>query len=254
MIDIHSHILPGLDDGAQDLSQSIEMALQAVGDGIRRLVATPHHANGRYDNKASSVIAAVDRLNGELQERRIPLEVLYGQEVRVYSDLLGDFADNRLLTINRSGYLLLELPSDRIPSSLNDLIHELKVMGIVPIIAHPERNREIASDPGKLQGLIERGALSQLTSHSVNGGFGRKIQELCLNMCRRNLVHFIASDAHNVDHRPFHLRSAYEYIGHKLGQRFIEYYLDNSERVTDNRPIDVWQPIAGKKHWFPLWK
>jgi protein-tyrosine phosphatase len=218
------------------------------------VVATPHHANGKYDNKANSVMTAVDRLNRELQEHRIPLEVLYGQEIRVYSDLLGDLSDGGCITINQSKYILLEMPSHKIPSSMFELLHELNVMKLVPIIAHPERNKEIASDPDKLRGLVERGALSQITSHSVNGGFGRKIRELCLDLCRRHLVHFVATDAHDIAYRPCQLRNAYEYIREKLGDRYARYYQENAASVVNNGFIDVWEPQAGKRHWFPFWK
>ena len=253
MIDIHSHILPGLDDGAKDLADSLEMARIAVSEGIRTIFATPHHANGKYTNDASKVMSAVEQLNDILRERKLPLKVLHGQEIRVYPGLIDDWHNRELLTLNRSRYILLELPTGSIPSSFGELLHELSVLKLVPIIAHPERNAEIAGDPDLLTQFIERGALSQITSHSVIGAFGKKVQRLCLELCRRNLVHFVASDAHHAVLRPYRLRECYEYLRSEAGDRYVEYYHANAASLVADEPVEVWEPQR-KKKWFKLWK
>jgi len=188
MIDIHSHILPGLDDGARDLEQSLELARQAVREGIHTVIATPHHRNGRYDNPGGAVRQAAEALARELAAAGIPLKLRCGQEIRVYAELPEDLERGEALTLNGSRYLLLELPSGYVPQGMDELLHELRVMGRVPVIAHPERNRELAADPGRLAAWVRQGVLLQLTSHSVSGALGPRLARLCLDWCRRNLV------------------------------------------------------------------
>lgn len=254
MIDIHCHILPGLDDGSPSLEHSLQMARMAVRDGIRTVIATPHHANGKYDNPAESTREHVKSLTAELKRHDIPLQVCPGQEVRVYSDLILDMENGSLLTLNDSRYLLIEFPSHRIPSTIKEIIHELKVMQITPILAHPERNKEIAETPAKLFDLIELGALCQLTSHSITGLFGPAIRNQSLDMCRRNWIHFISSDAHNVTHRPFALREAYAEIDTEIGSMYSSYYQKNAKAIVENQSVMIHsEPVPIKKKWYRLW-
>jgi protein-tyrosine phosphatase len=252
--DIHNHILPDVDDGSASLEESAAMAELALRDGIGTIVATPHHANGRYSNEAHEVREAVTLLNQYLSKQGIPLTVLPGQEVRIYADLIQDLEDGKLLTLGGSRYLLLELPTGEIPSITEDTIHELLVRGCTPIIAHPERNRAIAADPGKLADLIELGALSQITSHSINGLFGKKIQELSIKLCKQEMVHFIASDAHNRKERAFGVRETFEFLAKEIGPDLVEYYRANAEHVVSNSPIEVSKPNWSNKKWFQFWK
>lgn len=255
MIDIHSHILPGLDDGAADLSQAVEMAQLAVAEGIHTIIATPHHRNGRYDNPAQVVEKAVARLVEELKGRQIALTVLPGQEVRSYRELLPGIEAGEVMGLHRTKYLLLELPSRGIPEQLDADLHELGVMGIVPIIAHPERNREIVANPDRLLAMIERGALSQVTAHSLNGGFGARVQRDALELCRRRLVHFVASDAHHPQLRPFGLQEAYELIAHRFGEQEAFYYRGNAEAVIRGGDIDQREGVKSrKKRWYIFWR
>lgn len=254
MIDIHSHILPGLDDGSCDLDESIAMAEEAVREGIATIIATPHHANGKYWNEAAQVRDAVSALREALASRNIPLNVVEGQEIRVYRDLLDDIQSGSAITLAGSPYILLEFPSSRIPERVEDLIHELKLLGLTPIIAHPERNAEIASQPDKLLRFVQLGALSQVTSHSINGLFGKSVQECSVQLCRRNLVHFISSDAHNLSNRAFDLGAAYDAIAGMLGPKYVAYYQTNAELLIAARPIDLWEPSTQARKWYQFWK
>lgn len=254
MVDIHCHILPGVDDGSPSLEHSLQMARMAVREGIGTVIATPHHANGKYDNPAGRTQENVKRLTVELKRQDIPLQVCPGQEVRVYSDLISDMDNGSLFTLNGSRYLLIEFPSHRIPPSIKELIHELKVMQITPILAHPERNKEIAENPAQLFELIEFGVLCQLTSHSITGLFGPAIRNLSLDMCRRNWIHFISSDAHNVTQRPFSLREAYAEIDTEIGSMYSSYYQKNAKAIIENQSISICsEPIPIKKKWYRLW-
>lgn len=237
MIDIHAHLLPFLDDGAADWQEAVQMARQAAEDGIRAIVATPHHANGRFLNPGADVVQAVDMLNRKIQELKLDLIILPGQEVRVYDDLLKDMESGFLLTLNQSKYLLLELPSSNVPRHMEELIYELSLLGIQVIIAHPERNAEIAADPRKMEELAGWGALGQITAQSVAGKHGRKLQKLSLQLCQMNVVQLVATDAHDTSRRPFRLTEAYEVLKRELGPDVELYFKDNAKRVIQNQPI-----------------
>jgi protein-tyrosine phosphatase len=253
MIDIHTHILPGLDDGAQSLEESLLLAKAAVEDGIHTLIATPHHANGKYTNSASVVRDNVSQLNEELIRSNIPLVVLNGQEIRLTTQLLEEWEAGELLCLHDSSYMLLELPSGHIPAETASFIYELSLFKIQPIIAHPERNAAIAGNPDLLQQLVEIGALAQVTSHSLNGFFGSKVQQLSLQLCKRNLVHFIATDAHHWQYRGFDLSQAYSLLEQELGVEATEYYKANAESIVSNSPIHILEPQKTRRKWFRLW-
>lgn len=238
MIDIHSHILPFMDDGAADYDAALAMALDAHNDGITTVVATPHHANGVYMNPAPEIEAAVKVLSAKLQEAGNPLVVLPGQEIRLYGELLDDLERGQLLTLAGSRYILLEMPSSRVPRTMEETCHELVIQGMVPVIAHPERNAEIAADPSKLLRLIELGAMGQVTAQSIAGVFGSKLQKLSLELCRQQAVHIIASDAHDSVNRPFGLSQAYGVVRRELGAESVDFFLQNSRDILANKEIN----------------
>lgn len=253
MIDIHTHILPGIDDGAADERQAILMAHAAEKEGIHTLIATPHHYNGKYTNPGEQVRRDVAKLNRLLAENAISVKVLTGQEIRIHRGLLDELESGGAITLNDTNYLLLELPTAEVPSYTEEMIHELRLMNRIPIIAHPERNAALAASPDKLARLIELGALAQLTSHSVNGAFGRKLQKLCFEWCGQGLIHFISSDAHNLDSRAFALRQAYSLAAAQCGEAFVSYITENANKIIYNEEVPVLLTHAPKKKWWRFW-
>ncbi|MCM3633956.1 tyrosine-protein phosphatase [Paenibacillus camelliae] len=250
MIDIHTHILPGLDDGAGSLDESIALAEQAVQNGIHTVIATPHHHARGYYTSYEQIELEAAKLNDELDKRGIALEVLVGQEVRVYDELLQDLEGGLLTTLASTQYMLIEFPSSNVPKGADELFHELRLLDITPIIAHPERNRELAGNLRLLSELVEAGALAQLTSSSVSGNMGRKLQKLSLEMCKKGLVHFIASDAHHAVKRPFDLAQGYDAVGKQLGQAFVDYYQLNAQRLVRSGSISRETPAAKRRLIF----
>lgn len=213
MIDLHCHILPGVDDGAASLQESLSMAEQAIAQGITHLLCTPHHNNGRYENEKSSVIAAVHHLQNALDERNLPLTLLEGQEVRVTGELITAIEkDHLLFTDITDTYLLLEFPTQDVPVFSESLFFELRTLGKVPVIVHPERNAIFREDPNRLIPFLEMGCLAQLTAPSIVGIFGKQIQKTAHEMVTHNLVQMVASDAHGVAKRQFYLKEAYKII------------------------------------------
>ncbi|MBD1382672.1 tyrosine-protein phosphatase [Metabacillus arenae] len=248
MIDIHSHILPDVDDGAKSIEESIEMAKQAVEEGITQIIATPHHRNGRWENEKQLVLEKVDQLNHLFIENKIPLTVLPGQEVRIFGEIAKERSD--LLTLVQSNYLLIEFPSNHVPRYAEQLIFDLGLKGITPIIAHPERNSEISENPDLLFKLVKKGALSQLTAASAAGGFGKKAKKLSMQLIEANLVHFIASDAHNTGNRNFQMQAGLQEVKKEFGNSVIYYFQENSELLVNKHTIYREDPMKVKKKKF----
>lgn len=244
MIDIHSHILPTLDDGAQDWRDALDLARAAAAEGIETILATPHHANGVYMNDARVVLEAVEEMNRRLADEGISLNVRPGQEIRIHDDLLEAWSRGELLSLAGSRYLLIELPTSSIPRGTLDLLHELKIMNLSPIIAHPERNAEIAAHPERLAELVAAGAYGQVTTHSLLGGFGKRIEQIAWNLCRQGLIHVVSSDAHHVTKRGFLLKESYRRVNHALGESFELFFRKSAESVLYNREMLTIPPIA----------
>ena len=250
MIDIHTHILPGVDDGAKMEEDCLEMAKVAVEEGIHTIVATPHHKNGRYENEAASIRKQVDILQGLMNQENIPLTILAGQEVRINGDLLTDYEQGRILPINETNYILIEFPSSQIPQYTKKMLYDLQVAGLTPIIVHPERNKEILERPEKLYHFVREGALTQITASSIIGKFGKQIQKVSQQFIEGNLVHFIASDAHNTTSRGFYLREAYQEIKDMFGWDMHYMLMENSQLLVDGMYVNRMEPSMPKKKKF----
>lgn len=248
MIDIHCHILPGVDDGSPDMNESMNMAMKAVEAGITHIFATPHHLNEKYVNVKSNIIDRVVRLNESLQEANVPLTIHLGQEVRIHRDIFTSLEKEEILTLDDNGtYLLLELPSGRVPTYTQEVIYELLLKGITPIIVHPERNKELIENHKLLFELVQEGALTQITSGSIVGKFGKNIKSFSKKIIEHNLAHFIATDAHNIGSRGFTLQQAYEKITKAYGIQNTFYYKENAEQLLKGQSPYVEKPLPFKK-------
>ncbi|CAH0136279.1 Tyrosine-protein phosphatase YwqE [Peribacillus sp. Bi96] len=248
MIDLHCHIIPGVDDGSLDMQESMAMAKKAVEAGITHLFATPHHLNERYVNVKDDIIDRVFELNECLQQEKIPISVHPGQELRIHRELFVSLEKGEVLTLdNTYKYLLLELPSGHVPSYTQELIYELLLKGITPIIVHPERNKELIKNHDLLFKLVQEGALTQLTSGSIIGLFGKNIKSFSKKILEHNLAHFIATDAHNVGSRGFSLQEAYETITKTFGNERTFYFKENAEQLIKGQSPSIVKPVKFKK-------
>lgn len=255
MIDIHSHILFGLDDGASSPQEMIEMAKQAVSNGITTIVATPHHKNGVYHNPREAIEKRLMEAQAYLEQHNIPLTLLPGMEIRVYDQVTADLQAADLITYNdKNRHILLEMPHDHVPLYVERTIFELKLAGYVPIIPHPERNRQIQSDPNVLYRLIRLGALAQLTASSIVGRLGKEVQKSCFDMIGHQLVQLIASDAHDTGNRGFLLKEAYEAIRHHFGEDYLHLFLESAEAIATGQECPVLAPEKISRRFFGrLW-
>jgi len=199
MIDLHSHILPGLDDGAQSMEESLEMARIAERDGIEKIVATPHFFRGNFIYEDLGIIEKKrSELSQALKENNIHVEILAGAEVHISHNLIDEIRKNRgNLVLNQSSYMFVEFPSDHVFSGVKNLFFELMSEGIIPVIAHPERNSVFIHSPSMLYELIQMGGLSQANSGSFSRVYGTRVEEAVHHFLELNLIHFIASDCHN---------------------------------------------------------
>lgn len=250
MIDIHSHILPNVDDGASTVEDALNMAKLAVDEGITKIIATPHHRNGTFSNRKQDILKRVNEFNHLLRSKDIPLEVLPGQEPRIYGELLDDFDKGEILTLNHTNYLFVELPYNHIPKYVEQLLFEIQVNGLIPIIVHPERNTEVRENPEKLFRLVKNGALTQVTASSLTGHFGKKIQKFSMQLIETNVTHFIASDAHNVSTRSFHIKESLSKIHQEFGIEAVYYFQENAELLVRGQCIYKQEPVQIKRKRF----
>ncbi|MCF8146711.1 MAG: tyrosine protein phosphatase [Deltaproteobacteria bacterium] len=211
MIDIHSHILPNVDDGAGSLEEGLRMAERAVNDGIREMVATPHSLDGVYVNCVDDILAGVAQFRCALSANHLDLELHPGGDVHLSTHMVQRIQTQEVCTLNNMGkFILLELPSQMIPNGVKDEIFSLKLNGITPIITHPERNLMVQHDPETLYELVEMGALAQVTAMSLTGDFGEVIFHVSERLMKHRLIHIIATDAHSAEDRPPVLSGAVE--------------------------------------------
>jgi protein-tyrosine phosphatase len=203
LVDIHCHLLPNVDDGPTTWEESLEMARLAFQDGIRISVTTPHWIQGtRWEPNPDEIRGMVKELNEKLRENGIPLIVLPGMEVGISENLQELLSSQRILTLGGSSSILIEIPFISLPYGIEEIVFDLKAMGISPILAHPERNKEIQKNPDRVLELVRAGALLQVTAGSLCGYFGEQARRCAFQLARLGVVHAVASDAHNVEERP----------------------------------------------------
>lgn len=253
MIDIHCHILPYLDDGPQIMDDALQLATIALEQGIKKIIATPHTQNGEYSISVAHVKETVDLFNRELAKHQIPIVVSPGHEIRVTSQFESDLLQGKYLFLDKKQkYILIEFPINFVPSNVGQIVENLSYDGIVPIIAHPERNTIFYKNPKLLFELVEKGALTQITANSVIGKFGSKIQKSALKLLKNHLTHCIASDAHDTKNRVFYLKEAHIEIERKFGTKINQYLLENSYLISDGEDILKRSPVLVKSRFFPF--
>jgi protein-tyrosine phosphatase len=274
MIDLHTHILPGLDDGVKTLEESIKMCWMSFRDGVRTIVATPHTLNGLYLNDRDIILKKVDELNEALihcglrisdcgiknskseidfssinSAFRIPnseFRILPGSDVRLCENTLSHLDQGKVMTISDSKkYLFLEFPFQGIPHQAEEIIFQVMQRGMIPIITHPERNIELGQRPRRYYEMIRKGCLGQVTAMSLTGELGPRIKQVAERLLTNRLIHFIASDAHSLDGRPPILseavRVAGKIVGKEEAQKMVTEY---PQAILDGRKPDVPEPIA----------
>ncbi|MFL6247195.1 MAG: tyrosine-protein phosphatase [Thermoanaerobaculia bacterium] len=237
MIDIHHHCLPGVDDGPRELSEAVEMCAAAAEEGIEAIVATPHVLRGRWPSFSRR----------ELESRLVELRTRVGAAPRLYlgseyffshdmTELLRDSVAVHPLAAGR--YVLLELPANSVPPMFHQPLYRAQLEGWLPVIAHPERNSVFQANPDLLAALIGHGLRVQVTAGSLTGAFGSQARAAAETFLRRKLVHFVATDAHNMEKRPPRVREAMEALKAIAGEAVATALTDENPRaVIENRAL-----------------
>lgn len=219
MIDLHSHILPALDDGAPDLGVALEMARIAVDDGVTHMACTPHVFPGVYANDADDIVRAVTHFRNELAERGISLQLIVGADVHVVPDLPQQLKSRRIPTLNDSRYFLFEPPHHVLPPRIENLVSRLLDEGYVPIITHPERMTWLESHYSDLIRFCENGCMLQVTAGALVGDFGRAARYFAEKLVGEGYVDIVASDAHGIEKRRPGLSKARQALANLVGEK-----------------------------------
>jgi protein-tyrosine phosphatase len=282
MIDLHAHLLPGLDDGAKTLEESVQMCWISYKDGVRTIVATPHTLNGFYLNDRETILNKVKELNSALKKfgfsndinvpnvhnvlnehnastlrpndpmTQLPndpitdFQILPGADVHLCEKTLPHLDKGKLMTISDGKkYLFLEFPSQGIPYQAEEIIFQIMTRGIIPIITHPERNLEIGQRPQRYYEMIRMGCLGQVTAMSLTGEFGRRVRQIAERLLTNRLIHFIASDAHSTDGRPPILSEGVRAAEKIVGKEEAQKMVtEYPQAILEGRKPDVPEPIV----------
>jgi protein-tyrosine phosphatase len=235
MIDLHCHILPGIDDGAADLSVSLEMARASVADGVSVLACTPHILPGLYHNSGPQIRAAIQQLQLALDQEGIPLRLVAGADNHIVPDFVESLRAGRLLSLAESRYVLVEPPHHVAPARIEDFFFNLTVAGYVPILTHPERLSWIKSQYPVVQRLVRAGVWMQITAGSLTGAFGRSAKYWAERMLDEGCVHILATDAHDTVRRPPNLGEGRDLAAQRVGAREAEHLVVTRPRgVIEN--------------------
>ncbi|HBK73028.1 MAG TPA: tyrosine protein phosphatase [Planctomycetaceae bacterium] len=243
--DIHCHVVPNIDDGSASLTESIAMAKTAMLDGTTSMIATPHQLGTNRHVSVEAILDGVSKLQSALCKNEIPVSIRPGADVRIDPELPKILKHGKVLTLaDRGKHVLLELPHDTY-YPIDQLLKALRKQGLVGILSHPERNRGIIKNPDVMWDVIEAGGLLQITAASLTGSFGLSCQEIAELAVDEGLIHFIASDAHNTEHRPFGMREAYDTICDMGGEKLADLVCcENPSRVFEGD--DVKGGLVGK--------
>ncbi len=235
MIDLHCHILPGLDDGPSDMEESMAMAESAIADGITHVVATPH-ASHNFAFNYQLTRELCDALQEKVGNR---LKLATGCDFHMSPEnLLALREDPSPFCINQNEYLLVEFNEVSIPPSMDQTLHELQLAGVRPIITHPERNSILRSHPEQLRGWIRQGCFAQVTGGALVGGFGALAQESAIRWIGEGVIHFVSSDAHSTRRRVLRLQPAYDTVLDEFGQETAQaLFLENPLAAFEGREL-----------------
>lgn len=258
MIDLHCHLLPGIDDGSKDMETSLKLAQEAVENGITHALLTPHHMNGVYINHKSDIIRLTEEFQKAITDTGIELTVFPGQEVRINGDLLQALDDDDILFADDGNrYLMLEFPDDDVPTYTTDMIYQLQMRGIVPIIVHPERNTKIMKHPEIMYQLLEKGCLSQITASSYVGTFGEKVETFSRQLISTGQAYVFASDTHDLPGRKYEMNEAFKKMKSEFGQGLSDEFKENAKFIINGdivvpHAVQSTQTVKKRKKLFGL--
>ena len=260
MIDIHHHLLWGMDDGASSLETSVAMARIAAADGITHVVCSPH-ANSQYAYEPQVIAEKIDELQRLLDREQIALKLGHGCDFHLsYENIQDAKAEPGRFSINGLGYLLVEIPDYGLPRGLTEIFYELQLLGLTPILTHPERNPTLQADRPRLVDWLRGGVLIQITAGSVLGQMGKHAERMAHELLANRWVHFLATDAHNTTSRPPKMREAFELVAKKYGPDYAHLLCVSNPLAAFTgaplqqqlEPLHLYEDLKEKNWWQRL--
>lgn len=240
MIDIHSHILPGMDDGAQDIYDTLEMVEIAAKSGITAMVATPHCniPSGYRNYFGDEYREIVQNVREAVREEGLPVRIFPGAEAMGTADLPQLLQDGKIMTLNQSRYLLVEFFFDEDPEFVGNLLEELVGLKVIPVIAHAERYKFVQRDPNLVYDWRSKGYPIQVNKGSLRGKFGRRAMETAYLLLNHHLVSVVASDAHSPHIRTPEMKRVHEQLSMEYPESYVDMlFYENPRRICQNKPI-----------------
>lgn len=246
MIDLHTHLLPGIDDGSVSLAQSLQMAKIAVDDGITVMACTPHIYPGLYMNNAAGIRAECDKLQASLDEAGINLRLVVGADAHLVPELLSGLQSGRVPTLHQSRYFLLEPSHHVMPPHFSDSVFQIVLAGYQPVITHPERLTWIEDNYSTFVDFAQRGVWLQVTAGAILGKFGTRAKYWSERLLSDGLVHILASDAHNTGRRSPQMAEALEQVTKRVGKsEAMRMVFDRPQAILDNVPAAETKQVLG---------
>jgi len=246
MIDFHSHIIHGVDDGAKSLNMSLEMLKIAENEGVEYICATPHFITEEFEITHSEYIERLEKLVLISREENFDIKILSGLEIYMHPNLPKLYKEKKIWGINDLQYLLIELPMGQFPIYTEDVFYELMLLGVKPILAHPERNLKIMKNHDLIINLINQGVMMQINAGSLLGDYGKEIKKTALEFLKRNMIHILGSDGHNITSRKTKLKEAYTII--KRGNEEVyTWIIENQTNIINNLPVIDFLELKLKK-------
>jgi len=242
MFDMHSHILPAIDDGANNLETALAMLTIASQNKTTHIIATPHVIEGKWLPPWERIVQECECLKEQAQKNQIKINIYPGAEVAMNWDILDLISDPGPYCINGGNYMLVELPAMEIPSFADNFFFTLQARGIKPILAHPERHPEIIRNPEILAAWVNRGILVQLNATSLTGKMGEKVKHAAELLVMNKMAHVLGSDAHTTRTRSPDMTMAVQCLTDLMGSKYTRKLVNDSpQSILKGREIPVQQ-------------
>jgi protein-tyrosine phosphatase len=256
MVDLHTHIIFGIDDGSNDIKESINIMKNAELAGFSGLVATPHYIEGSYTSNNSDKFKLLDEIKSQAKLQNINIDIYIGNEVFITENIENLMDLHQISSINNSKYILVELPMLGLHTNLQSCVFRLSSLGYITIIAHPERYEFVQKDPNKLIEFINQGVLFQLNSGSLLGTYGRKAEKTAKILLKNNMIHFIATDTHSDrGHNYSHINEVRDLVSKLTSKDNFDILIcRNPINVINNKKIIITEPTKYINGLFDLLK
>ena len=243
MIDIHTHILPNIDDGARSIEETFNLIKEAKNAGFEAIVSTSHYKEGYYETDTPEREVWINAIHENLQTKNIDIKLYLGNEIYMTENIVKLLEDGKASTINDTSYVLFEMPLNIEPENLYDIIYEMKQCKLVPILAHPERYTFIQNEPELAYDLIQKGVLMQANYGSIIGEYGYKAQFIAKKFFENNMIHFLGSDVHRQNTIYAKMPEILSELNSVIGEEKLEELTTkNPQLALRNKRIDISEP------------